>query len=231
MLKIAGCPLPLLFPPRPLSCWALQIVRASYEVCNLAGCWMDRPNTASALARCPDEMLVCPSYPSLERLCDELSKLNLQKGIHCHIPRCLVSSINAPRPRTSQGSMKFLLGQTRLLAQKTCCPPLHMSCTSLAIPPFPSGEWHAGRRDRVAAKPLPLCPPLSLPPSLGFARGWMSDGEIFASLRSVRITVSLSTWQFDEHLLAIVFLGRVSQIYNGSPHDSFFCWCYTVNEF
>ena len=79
MLKIAGCPLPLLFPP-PLSCWGLQIVRASYEVCNLAG-WMDRPNTASALARCPDEMLVCPSYPSLEWLCDEqLSKLNLQKN-------------------------------------------------------------------------------------------------------------------------------------------------------
>ena len=174
MLKIAGCPLPLLFPPRPLSCWALQIVRASYEVCNLAG-WMDRPNTASALARCPDEMLVCPSYPSLERLCDELSKLNLQKGIHCHIPRCLVSSINAPRPRTSQGSMKFLLGQTRLLAQKTCCPPLHMSCTSLAIPPFPSGEWHAGRRDRVAAKPLPLCPPLSLPPSALRADGCQTE--------------------------------------------------------
>ena len=59
----------------------------------------------------------------------------------------------------------------------------------------------------------PRNPSLPAPhsPSLGFARGWMSDGEIFASLRSVRITVSLNIRQLDEHLLANVFLGKVSQ--------------------
>ena len=86
-------------------------------------------------------------------------------------------------------------------------------CTCLAhLLPFLLSRLASGMLADATAYPRNPSLPASLPPpSLGFARGWMSDGEIFASLRSVRITVSLNIWQFDEHLIANVFLGKVSQ--------------------